>query len=182
MMPQVLPLEDAETAAEVAKAFKKQGIKMLVNTRTEAIENRGESVAVRVKDQGSNEEQTIEADTVLVSVGVSPNSEEIGLEAVGVNKDKRGFVTVDEYMQTNVPGIYAIGDLTGRLLLAHVGSAQGIVAVEHIAKADPRPIREADYAFMPRATYCQPQVASMGLTEAQARRRAVRSWWASSPS
>jgi len=91
------------------------------------------------------------------------------LEAAGVTTDRRGFIPIDEYMRTNVPGVYAIGDVTGKLLLAHVASAQGIVAVEHIAGHKTRPIREDDYAFMPRATYCHPQVASLGLTEAQAK-------------
>jgi dihydrolipoamide dehydrogenase len=169
MLPHVLPLEDDETAAEVAKQFKRQGIVTLVNTRTEAVEAGDGGVSVRVKDQGSGQEQTIQTDVVLVAIGVAPNSEGIGLESVGVTTDKRGFIVVDEYLRTNVPGIYAIGDVTGRLLLAHVGSAQGIVAAEHIAGHETRPIREADYVFMPRSTYCHPQVASMGYTEAQAR-------------
>jgi dihydrolipoamide dehydrogenase len=171
MLPHVLPLEDDETAAEVAKAFKKQGIKMLVNTRTEAVEKTDAGVRVRVKDQGTSTEQTIDADMVLVAVGIAPNSQGIGLEAAGVTTDKRGFITVDEYLRTNVPSIYAIGDVTGKLQLAHVASAQGIVAAEHIAGHETRPLRDADYAFMPRCTYCKPQVASMGYTEAQAREK-----------
>ena len=128
-------------------------------------------MTVRVKDQGTGQEQAIEADVVLVAIGVAPNSEGIGLEAAGVATDKRGFIVVDEYLRTNVPGIYAIGDVTGKLLLAHVASAQGIVAAEHIAGHETRPIREADYVFMPRATYCHPQVASLGYTEAQAKEK-----------
>lgn len=169
MLPHVLPLEDEETAAEVAKAFKRQGIKILVNTRTEAVETTASGVTVRVKDQGTGQEQTIDSDVVLVAIGVAPNSEGIGLEAAGVATDKRGFIVVDEFLRTNVPGIYAIGDVTGKLLLAHVASAQGIVAAEHIAGHETRPLRAGDYAFMPRTTYCQPQIASLGLTEAQAR-------------
>jgi dihydrolipoamide dehydrogenase len=171
MLPHVLPLEDEETAAEVAKAFKKQGIKTLVNTRTEAVETTDAGVRVRVKDQGTNAEQTIEADMVLVAVGVAPNTEGIGLEAAGVQTDRRGFITVDEHLHTNVPGVYAIGDVTGRLLLAHVASAQGIIAAETIAGHETRALRDADYAFMPRCTYCKPQVASMGYTEAQAKEK-----------
>jgi dihydrolipoamide dehydrogenase len=171
MLPHVLPLEDDETAAEVAKAFKRKGIAMLVNTRTEAVEASEDGVTVRVKDQGTGQEQAIPADVVLVAIGVAPNSEGIGLETAGVATDKRGFIVVDEYLRTNVPGIYAIGDVTGKLLLAHVASAQGIVAAEHIAGHETRPIREADYAFMPRATYCHPQVASIGYTEAQAKEK-----------
>jgi dihydrolipoamide dehydrogenase len=171
MLPHVLPLEDEETAAEVAKAFKKQGIKALVNTRTEGVDVSDAGVRVRVKDQGTGAEQAIEADLVLVAVGVAPNTQDIGLEAAGVQTDKRGFIVVDEYLRTNVPGVYAIGDVTGKLLLAHVASAQGIVAAETIAGAETRPMRDADYAFMPRCTYCKPQVASMGYTEAQAREK-----------
>ena len=169
MLPHLLPLEDDETAAEVTKAFKKQGIKILVNTRTENVETTDAGVKVRVKDQGTGQEQTIEADVVLVAIGVAPNTDDMGLEAAGVATDRRGFIPVDEYMRTNVPGIYAIGDVTGKLLLAHVASAMGLVAVEHIAGHETRPIREGDYVFMPRATYCRPQVASMGMTEAQAK-------------
>jgi dihydrolipoamide dehydrogenase len=171
MLPHVLPLEDDETAAEVAKAFKRKGIVTLVNTRTEAVETSDAGVTVRVKDQGSGQEQAIPADVVLVAIGVAPNSEGIGLQAAGVATDKRGFIVVDEYLRTNVPGVYAIGDVTGKLLLAHVASAQGIVAAEHIAGHETRPIRDADYIFMPRATYCHPQVASLGYTEAQAKEK-----------
>jgi dihydrolipoamide dehydrogenase len=176
MLPHVLPLEDDETAAEVAKAFKRRGIVALVNTRTEAVDvaDAGASdagVTVRVKDQGTGLEQAIPADVVLVAIGVAPNSEGIGLETAGVATDKRGFIVVDEYLRTNVPGIYAIGDVTGKLLLAHVASAQGIVAAEHSAGHETRPIRDADYIFMPRATYCHPQVASLGYTEAQAKEK-----------
>ena len=171
MLPHVLPLEDDETAAEVAKAFKKQGIVTLVNTRTEAVEPTADGVNVRVKDQGTGQEQTIAADMVLVAIGVAPNSDGIGLEAAGVQTDKRGFITINETMQTNVPGIYAVGDVTGKLLLAHVASAQGIVAAEHLAGHETRPIKDADYAFMPRCTYCKPQVASLGYTEAQAKEK-----------
>jgi dihydrolipoamide dehydrogenase len=169
MLPHVLPLEDDEAAAEVAKAFKKRGIKLLVNSRTEGVEATDAGAKVRVEDQGNGQEQTLDADVVLVAIGVQPNSDELGLEAAGVTTDQRGFIQVDEFMRTNVPNVYAIGDVTGKLQLAHVASAQGMVAAEHVAGHDSRPIREADYAFMPRATYCNPQVASLGLTEAQAR-------------
>jgi dihydrolipoamide dehydrogenase len=171
MLPHVLPLEDDETAAEVAKAFKRKGIATLVNTRTEAVEASEGGVSVRVKDQGTGQEQAIPADVVMVAIGVAPNSDGIGLETAGVATDKRGFIVVDEVLRTNVPGIYAIGDVTGKLLLAHVASAQGIVAAEHIAGHETRPIRDADYIFMPRATYCHPQVASIGYTEAQAKEK-----------
>ena len=171
MLPHVLPLEDDETAAEVAKAFKKQGIKTLVNTRTEGVDLTADGVTVRVKDGASGAEQAIAADVVLVAIGVAPNSGGLGLEAAGVQTDKRGFIPVDDVMRTNVPGVYAIGDVTGKLLLAHVASAQGIVAAETIAGHETRPIKDADYIFMPRCTYCKPQVASLGYTEAQAKEK-----------
>jgi dihydrolipoamide dehydrogenase len=171
MLPHVLPLEDEETAAEAAKAFKRQGIDLLVNTRTEGIETSDAGVTVKVKDQESGAEKTLEADVVLVAIGVAPNTQGIGLEAAGVQTDKRGFIVVDEYLRTNVPGVYSIGDVTGKLLLAHVASAQGIVAAEHIAGHETRPMRDSDYAFMPRCTYCNPQVASLGYTEAQAKEK-----------
>jgi dihydrolipoamide dehydrogenase len=171
MMPHVLPLEDEETAAEAAKAFKRQGIELLVNTRTESVEAKDAGVTVKVKDQASGAEQTLEADVVLVAIGVAPNTEGLGLEAAGVQTDKRGYIVVDEYLRTSAPGIYAIGDVTGKVLLAHVASAQGIVAAEHIAGHETRPMRDLDYAFMPRCTYCNPQVASLGYTEAQAKEK-----------
>ena len=108
---------------------------------------------------------------MLVAIGVAPNTDGIGLEAAGVQTDKRGFIVIDEYLRTNVPGVYSIGDVTGKLLLAHVASAQGIVAAEHIAGHETRPMRDSDYAFMPRCTYCNPQVASLGYTEAQAKEK-----------
>jgi dihydrolipoamide dehydrogenase len=171
MMPQVLPLEDDETAAEAAKAFKRQGIELLVNTRTESVEAGDAGVTVKVIDQASGKEQTLEADVVLIAIGVAPNTESLGLETAGVQTDKRGFIVVDEYLRTSAPGIYAIGDVTGKLLLAHVASAQGIVAAEHLAGHETRPMRDSDYAFMPRCTYCNPQVASLGYTEAQAKEK-----------
>jgi dihydrolipoamide dehydrogenase len=171
MLPHLLPLEDEETAAEVTRAFKKQGIKLFTNTRTEDVQPTDGGVAVRVKDQASGQEQTFEADVVLVAIGVQPNTDGIGLETTGVTTDKRGFIEIDDFMRTNVPHVYAIGDVTGKLPLAHVGMRMGVVAVEHLTGHEARPIRDADYVFMPRCTYCHPQVASLGLTEAQARER-----------
>ncbi len=112
-------------------------------------------------------QQVLEAERVLLAIGVRPNSENLGLEALGV-RTERGHITIDAHMRTNVPGVYAIGDVTGKLALAHVASAQGIVAAETIAGTETRPL---DYEGLPRCTYCQPQVASLGITEAQARER-----------
>ncbi len=170
MLPRVLPLEDEEVSAEVERAFKRRKVGLLTATRVQAVESGTEDVRVRVtNDKG---EQVLEAELALIAIGVQPNSENLGLEAVGV-KVERGFVGIDERMRTNVPGVYAIGDLTGKLPLAHVASAQGIVAAETIAG---RETVTLDYEMMPRCVYCQPQVASLGLTEAQAveRGRAVK--------
>jgi dihydrolipoamide dehydrogenase len=162
MLPRALPLEDEEVSQVVERAFKRRKVKILTGTRVEALETTDGGVQVRV--QGGDGGQVLEAERALIAIGVLPNSENLGLEAVGVKLD-RGQIIVDDYMRTNVPGVYAIGDVTGKLALAHVASAQGIVAVETIAGAE---TRVADYDAMPRCTYCQPQVASFGLSEAQA--------------
>jgi dihydrolipoamide dehydrogenase len=125
-------------------------------------------MGVRVAVSAAGKETVLEAEQALVAIGFRPNSKGLGLEELGVKLDERGFIEIDEKMQTSVPGIWAIGDVTGKLMLAHVGSAMGIIAAEHIAGAQTITL---DYEMMPRATYCQPQVASFGLTEAQARER-----------
>ncbi len=171
MLDQILPLEDAEVAAEVAKVFTKRGIKLLTSTRTEKVEVGDNGVSVTVKNLKTDAVETLTADKVLMAIGVQPNTDGANLEAVGVKLDKRGYIEVDECMRTNVPGIYAIGDCTGKLLLAHVASAMGIVAAETIAGAETLPIPPERYIFMPRCTYCEPQVASLGYTEAQAKEK-----------
>ena len=171
MLDQVLPLEDAEVSAEVQKAFNKKGIKTLVSTRTEKVEVTDEGVMVTVKNLKTNEEQTLTADRVLMAIGVQPNTDKLGLDAAGIKTNKSGFIEIDEVMRTNVRHIYAIGDCTGKLALAHVASAMGIVAAESIAGAPTMPIPAERYVFMPRATYCEPQVASLGYTEAQAKEK-----------
>ena len=167
MLPHILPNEEPEVAAVVAKDFRKQGIRLMAATRTEGIEVLDDGVKVRVKDLESGKEETIDTAQVLVAIGVRPNSQGIGLETAGVQVSERGWVPVNQVMQTNVPHIYAIGDLNGKMPLAHVASAQGIIAAETIAGVETVPIE--DYSNMPRCTYCHPQVASLGLTEAQAR-------------
>jgi dihydrolipoamide dehydrogenase len=166
MLPRLVPLEDEEVSAELKKAFDKRGIKSLVGHKVESVESTGTGVKVKVSAEGK--ETSIEADQALVAIGFRPNSKGLGLEEVGVKINERGFVEINEKMQTSVPNIYAIGDLTGKLMLAHVGSAMGIVAAETIAGAETVTL---DYEMMPRATYCQPQIASFGLTEAQAKER-----------
>ena len=123
---------------------------------------------VRVKVSAEGKETVLEAEQALVAIGFRPNSKGFGLEELGVKINERGFVEINEKMQTSVPSIYAIGDVTGKLLLAHVASAMGIIAAENIAGVETVTL---DYEMMPRATYCNPQVASFGLTEAQARER-----------
>jgi dihydrolipoamide dehydrogenase len=166
MLPSLVPLEDEEVSAELAKAFKKKKINALVGHRVESIEATDEGVKVTVSSEDG--EKVLEAEQALVAIGFTPNGNGIGLEELGVNLDRRGAIEIDDRMATNVPGIWAIGDVTAKLMLAHVGSAQGIVCAEHIAGAETVIL---DYEMMPRATYCQPQIASFGLTEAQARER-----------
>ena len=166
MLPHVLPLEDEEAASEVTKAFMKRGIKVLTGHMVESVETTEEGVKVTVS--AADEKKILEAEQALVAIGFKPNSKELGLEEVGVKLSERGFVEIDEKMRTNIPGIWATGDLTGKLMLAHVGTAQGIVCAENIAGAETVTL---DYEMMPRATYCQPQVASFGLTEVQAKER-----------
>ena len=171
MLDQILPLEDPEVSTEVQKAFNKKGIKTLTSTRTEKVEIDADAVTVTVKNLTNDEVQTLTADRVLMAIGVQPNTDSVALEAAGVKLDKRGFVEVDEVMRTSTPNIYAIGDCTGKLALAHVASAMGIVAAETIAGEPTMPIAADRYIFMPRCTYCEPQVASMGYTEAQAKEK-----------
>jgi dihydrolipoamide dehydrogenase len=166
MLPRLVPLEDEEVSKELEKEFKKRGIKAMVGHKVESVEATKGGVKVVVSADGK--QTTLEADQALVAIGFRPNSKGLGLEEVGVKISERGFVEVNEKMQTNVAGIWAIGDVTGKLMLAHVGSAMGIICAENIAGAETTTL---DYEMMPRATYCQPQVASFGLTEAQAKER-----------
>ncbi len=166
MLPRIVPLEDEEVSVELEKAFKKRGIKTLTGHRVESITPVKDGVQVAVSSEKGN--QTLEAEQALVAIGFKPNSGGLGLEEIGVNISERGFIEIDERMATNVPGIWAIGDVTGKLMLAHVASAQGVVAAENIAGVESITL---NYEMMPRATYCQPQIASFGLTEAQAKER-----------
>ncbi len=162
-LPHLLPKEDEEVSVTVEKSFQKAGIKFRTGAMVERAEKTGDQIQLQVKI--GDQTETIPAQKVLVAIGVSPNSQDLGLEAVGV-KTTRGAIDTDDYMQTNVPGIYAIGDVTMKLALAHVAMAQGVLAAEHAAGRQVRPI---NYNSVPRCTYSHPQVASFGLTEAQAR-------------
>ncbi len=163
MLPTLVPREDEELGAELAKQFTKAGIKVKTNTRVEQVDAGGDTVRVTLAGPGGNE--TVEAEQALVAIGFRPNSENLGLEPLGVKTDK-GYIQIDDQMRTSVQNIYAIGDVTGKSGLAHVASAQGIVAAEVIAGHETVVL---DYAFMPNATYSHPQVASFGLTEKAAK-------------
>ncbi len=163
MMPNILPVEDVDVSKEVEKSFKKSGIKIYTATKVTQIEKLKTKVKVHAEKGGKS--QIIDADVVLNAVGVTGNIEKIGLDDVGVTTD-RGAISINEFNQTSVPNIYAIGDVSGPPWLAHVASAQGHVAAEHAVGRDTHPV---DYSNIPGCTYCQPQVASLGLTEAAAK-------------
>jgi dihydrolipoamide dehydrogenase len=164
-LPRALPNEDAEVSKEIEKQFKKLGVKILTGTKVESIDDNGKEVTVTVSKDGKSDE--LKADKVLQAIGFVPNVDGYDLKKAGVELTDRGGIGIDDYMRTNVPHIYAIGDVTGKLQLAHVAEAMGVVAAETIGGADTLPL--GDYRMMPRATFCQPQVASFGLTEEQAK-------------
>ncbi|MBN1313611.1 MAG: dihydrolipoyl dehydrogenase [Anaerolineae bacterium] len=165
MLDRPAPLEDAEVSAEIAKAYKKLGIQILTGARVENIEKSKNKATLTVST--SDGTQTLEAEKVMVAIGFAPNVEGFGLENLDIKLSERGrFIEIDEQMRTSVPNVYAIGDVTGKMMLAHVGSAMGIVASEVIAGHE---TVELNYKMMPRCIYCQPQVASFGYTEEEAK-------------
>ncbi len=161
----LVPREDADISKELGRHFKKAGIKVLGNTSVESADTKTKNIKVKVKNRKSGKEEVLECDLVLSAAGIRPNTENIGLETLGIQTE-RGFITVDEYYRTNVPGIYAIGDVIPTAALAHVASAEGITCVEAIAGLKPEPV---DYNNIPACTYCQPEVASVGYTEKAAK-------------
>jgi dihydrolipoamide dehydrogenase len=163
-LDRMVPLEDAEVSAELARRYRRLGVKVLTSTRVEAIDESGEKVRVTVSKDG--QQQVLETDKVLQAIGFQPRVEGYGLEKTGVQLTDRGAIEVDGRCRTNVPHLYAIGDVNAKLMLAHAAESMGIVAAETIAGAE---TMELDYVMIPRATYCQPQVASFGWTEEQAR-------------
>ena len=165
-LDRMVPTEDAEISAELAKAYKKLGIKVLTSTKVEGIEDTGSGVKVTVSPADGGEQKVLEADRFLSAIGFAPRIDGYGLENTGVELTDRKAIAIDDFMRTNVEGIYAIGDCTGKMMLAHTAEAQGVVAAETIAGAETYPI---NYDMIPRATYCQPQVASFGYTEQQAK-------------
>ena len=171
MLPQAVPNEDEEISRQLERAFARRGINLLTGASVASVAAGPDGrPRLQVRTSQDGPEQELACDLVLVAVGVAPNSEGLGLEQLGVATD-RGAIAVDEHMATNVPGVHAIGDVTGKLPLAHVASAQAVHLAEHLAGQETQPL---DYEMMPRATYCNPQVASFGLTEAQALERGHR--------
>lgn len=163
-MDHLVPVEDEEISKELAKIYKKQGIEVMTGTGVESIDTTGKGVKATVKDKKGNE-RTVEADVLLSAAGISPNTENIGLEELGIHTDK-GRVVVDDYYCTSVPGVYAIGDVVAGPALAHVASAEGIICVEKLAGMNPEPM---DYNNIPGCTYCWPEIASVGYTEKAAK-------------
>lgn len=161
----LLPREDADISKELGKIFKKKGIDVRANTEVTEVKTTSRSCTVVVKDRKTGKTDEIKCDVVLSAAGVTPNTENIGLETLGIQTE-RGWIKVDEYYRTNVPGIYAIGDVIPGPALAHVASAEGITCVEAIAGLKPEPI---DYNNIPSCTYCSPEVASVGYTEQAAK-------------
>ncbi len=163
MLPNILPIEDTEISKELERNFRKAKMKMMTSAKVESLAHTEQGIAVTVSTEKGKE--TVDAEVAIMAVGVRGNVENIGLEQLGVALD-RGYIKYDPYYRTNVQGVYAIGDVIGPPLLAHVASSEGITCVEAIAGKNPRPV---DYNNVPGCTYCQPQVASVGLTERKAK-------------
>jgi dihydrolipoamide dehydrogenase len=164
MLPHLLPNEDEAISKEIEKAYQKRGIKIMTGTKVKGVATTKSGTKVTV--EGKEGEETLEAERTLVAIGFRPNTTGLGLEDVGVKLTERGFIDIDDKMATSVKGIWAIGDVTGKLLLAHVAQAMGVVAAENIAGMETVAL---DYDMMPRATYCFPQTASFGYSEAKAK-------------
>ena len=167
LMDRIVPNEDEEISAELQKSFNDKGIQSIIGASVESIETSMGQATVNI--QSETDTSSINCDKVLVAVGVQANTDGIGLENTGVVTDK-GFISVGPNMETNVTGIYAIGDVTGQMLLAHVASAQAVTAAEYIGGINPP---QLDYGLMPKAIYCEPQIASFGLTETQAKEQGI---------
>jgi dihydrolipoamide dehydrogenase len=167
-LDRMVPTEDPDVSKELLKQYKKLGVKVLLSTKVETIDDTGDTVKVTVSPANGGGQQVLEADKVMQAIGFAPRVEGYGLESIGVALTDRGAIAVDERGRTNVDGIYAIGDVTGKLMLAHTAEAMGVVAAETIAGAE---TVEINFDMIPRATFCQPQIASFGYTEQQARDR-----------
>jgi dihydrolipoamide dehydrogenase len=166
-LPRIVPVEDADVSKQLERSFKKSGIKILTSTEVTSVDTSGDGVKATIKTKKG--EQVLEADMVLSAVGIKTNIENIGLEDVGIVTD-RDKILVNDFYQTNIPGYYAIGDVTPGPALAHVASAEGILCVEKIAGQH---VEAIDYGNIPGCTYCTPEIASVGLTEAQAKDKGI---------
>ena len=165
-LDRMVPTEDADISKELAKHYKKLGVKVLTSTAVKKVEDTGSGVKVTIAPAAGGDEQVLEAGKFLAAFGFAPRVEGYGLENTGVKVSERGAIEIDDYGRTNVDNVYAIGDCTGKMMLAHVAEAMGVVAAETINGAETMPV---DFDFVPRATYCNPQVASFGYSEAQAK-------------
>ncbi|HEX5916496.1 MAG TPA: dihydrolipoyl dehydrogenase [Nocardioides sp.] len=167
-LDRMVPTEDADVSKELLKHYKKLGVKVLTSTAVKKVEDTGSGVKVTVAPAAGGDEQVLEADKFLAAFGFAPRVEGYGLENTGVQTTDRGAIAVDGRGRTNVDNVFAIGDVTGKLMLAHTAEAMGVVAAETIAGAE---TMEIDFDMIPRATFCQPQIASFGYTEAQAKEK-----------
>jgi len=166
-MPRIVPVEDADVSKQLERSFKKSGIKVLTSTEVTSVDTSGDGVKAMIKTKKG--EDVLQADMVLSAVGIKTNIENIGLEDVGIVTD-RDKILVNDFYQTNIPGYYAIGDITPGPALAHVASAEGILCVEKIAGQN---VEAIDYGNIPGCTYCSPEIASVGITEAQANDKGI---------
>jgi dihydrolipoamide dehydrogenase len=167
-LDRMVPTEDADVSKELLKQYKKLGVKVLLSTAVKGVEDTGSGVRVTVAPAAGGDEQVLEAGKFLAAFGFAPRTEGYGLETIGVALNDRGAIAVDARGRTNVPNVYAIGDVTGKLMLAHTAEAMGVVAAETIAGAE---TMEINFDMIPRATFCQPQIASFGYSEAQAKEK-----------
>jgi dihydrolipoamide dehydrogenase len=167
-LDRMVPTEDSDVSKELLKQYKKLGVKVMLSTKVEAIEDTGSNVRVTVSPAQGGDQQVLEADKVLQAIGFAPRLEGYGLENTGVDTTDRGAIAIDARGRTNVDGVYAIGDVTGKLMLAHTAEAMGVVAAETMAGAE---TLEIDFDMIPRATFCQPQIASFGYSEEQAKEK-----------
>jgi dihydrolipoamide dehydrogenase len=167
-LDRMVPTEDADVSKELLRQYRKLGVNVLLGTKVEGVEDTGSGVRVTVSPAAGGDQQVLEADRLLSAIGFAPRIEGFGLENSGVALTERGAIAIDARGRTNVPGVYAIGDVTGKLMLAHTAEAMGVVAAETIADAE---TLEINFDMIPRATFCQPQIASFGYSEEQAREK-----------
>jgi dihydrolipoamide dehydrogenase len=167
-LDRMVPTEDADVSKELLKQYKKLGVNVLLSTAVKGVEDTGSGVRVTVAPAAGGDEQVLEAGKFLAAFGFAPRTEGYGLETIGVALNDRGAIAVDARGRTNVPNVYAIGDVTGKMMLAHTAEAMGVVAAETIAGAE---TMEINFDMIPRATFCQPQIASFGYSEAQAKEK-----------